>query len=785
MNEALTWWLALEALGLIAFPFAFLGLRFLADRGYSLSKMLGVLLMTYFLWLGANLHIAPNRRPTVIAIFFLLIAASAVVGYRNRHEIRTFVAQRWRHLLAMEVLFAAMFFVALFLHSYSADIFYAGSEKPTDNAVLNAVLRNEYFPPKDPWLAGYDINYYYFGHTAVATMVRLTGVASSVGFNLALPMIVSLAGIGIVGVAYNLMIDRTRLRYVLLVGVTGVVFFTILSNLEGVLELMRAHGIGSAGFYKWFHVTGLEGPGDSTEWYPTESYWWSRVYTFDFWPSQLFPFPRLRFGELRPEIMSFAFSVLLLGTAVNLWRSTELIGTREWWRRSYGFALPALALGALIAVHTWDAPTFFFVLVAAVAARNYLIERRIDGRSLLRLGAFAGALFLISVLVFAPYYRTDFASFQGLRLLEAPSTSRPQHLLLMWLPMLWLAGSLAAVSIGRWRPSRRLALLALAVPLGVLAVWALAFLFKAGLPGLIDEIEAREARWLSAGILAAALFLVALALLAHLRESEHEQRSGSAIFALLMVGTGLLIIYGIEFFWVKDPSWLPRFNTSIRANMQGWLLLGVGGGLGLYYIVTTWRPRTLGASLARGAWGIATLAVLAGGFVYPLTATFSTTNDFSVERHIEGLWSLKQGHPGEYDAITWLRDDLPGTPVIIEAVDLSYTPYSRVSSYTGLPTVLGWDQHEFWWRGGDWTPQDGRKEAIDQIYTGSDPAQVTRLLNQYDAEYVYVGWLEKEKYGPQVGSTFGSFMDIAYQNSEVTIYRMREAPAQAALEASE
>jgi uncharacterized membrane protein len=95
-----------------------------------------------------------------------------------------------------------------------------------------------------------------------------------------------------------------------------------------------------------------------------------------------------------------------------------------------------------------------------------------------------------------------------------------------------------------------------------------------------------------------------------------------------------------------------------------------------------------------------------------------------------------------------------------------------VSTFTGLPTVLGWDQHEFWWRGGAWDLQAGRKEDVERIYNTHDAAEAKRLMERYSVDYVYVGWLEREKYKDADFSKFAAFMDVALQNDEVTIYRM-------------
>ena len=49
-----------------------------------------------------------------------------------------------------------------------------------------------HFPPIDPYFAGGTINYYYYGHYLVAVLVKLTGITSSVAFNLAIATVFAL-----------------------------------------------------------------------------------------------------------------------------------------------------------------------------------------------------------------------------------------------------------------------------------------------------------------------------------------------------------------------------------------------------------------------------------------------------------------------------------------------------------------------------------------------------------------------------------------------------------------
>src|SRR3972149_9886750 len=85
--EAIVWWLTIELIGAVAFPMIFLLLRFLPGRGYAFSKIVGLLLVSYLLWLGASVHLIPNERWSIILVLALMAVSSSVLLWLNRHVI--------------------------------------------------------------------------------------------------------------------------------------------------------------------------------------------------------------------------------------------------------------------------------------------------------------------------------------------------------------------------------------------------------------------------------------------------------------------------------------------------------------------------------------------------------------------------------------------------------------------------------------------------------------------------------------------------------------------------
>lgn len=90
-----------------------------------------------------------------------------------------------------------------------------------------------------------------------------------------------------------------------------------------------------------------------------------------------------------------------------------------------------------------------------------------------------------------------------------------------------------------------------------------------------------------------------------------------------------------------------------------------------------------------------------------------------------------------------------------------------------MPTLLGWAGHEGQWRG-SYDIQSAREPAIQTIYNTLDVEMAQGLLEQYEVTYVYVGPLERSEYDPRGLEKFGRFMEVVYQQGEVTIYKMRK-----------
>ncbi len=782
MLQVVSWWAAVQALGLLALPLSLKVFRNLPDRGYAFSKILGLLCFSYVVWLSASARLLPNHRLTMI--FFLLAFSGLFVLWLRRHPdaITEQLKDHRPAILAVEIVFLSAFVLWALVRSYSPAI--VATEKPMDFAFLNSVLRASYFPPPDPWLSGFSLNYYYFGHFIVALLTKLTGVPSTVGFNLAVALFFALVAIGVFSLIYNLICAKGQGNRgkAIVFGLVGIMFLLVVSNLEGILEILYSRGIGLLEFWQWLNIKGLTHPYVSSQWYPTEHWWWWRatrvIDTFaneqslDYTITE-FPFFSFLLADMHTHVLALPSALMALALSINVLLSREPIGLNWAKRNPVELVIVMIGLGSLGAMHTWDLPSYTAIFITCLFLQSYLVRssphRWWSTPALMSVVIVAGTVF---------YYLPFYASFQ-----------RPITGILPWLgsgtrPVYWVilyglfgfivvtmtlveAVSRATKSIGQLKALTIVILLLLAP----LVVWTLIKMVPAALtPEPFAALSPIAARWrnlLPTILLQLLLFWI---IITKARKANEDNDQGPAeLYVFVLVLAATLLLYGTELFFVRDVLFGNRINTVFRLHYQAWILLSVAATYGLYYLSSLVRTTSFPQRFGRTVWWGITILLIAGSLLYPVTATINRSN-FSAKPTLDGLAFLT--YP-EREAIKWLRENTPEKAVLLEAAGGTYTEGGRISEWTGIPTVLAWPQHETMWRGSDENFRD-RPRDIETIFLSANMQEVKLLLMKYRITFIYIGNLEQQMYGEQARTRFSGLADIAFQNQAATILRVRE-----------
>ena len=793
MADVLAFWIAALVVAAFGFPIGAVLLRRLPDAGAGLSFPLGLVLASYGYFILRILDVLPAGRGGYIAAIALLGIVAAAVAGRDRW-LRVTWWRAWPGVVVAFGVFTLAFFGYVAFRSYNAEI--GGTEQPMDLMYLNATLNSEEYPPKDPWLAGEPASYYYFGYIQSGVLTAAADVPASAGYNLSLAYTFAAAAAGIGSLGFALarwMLGSRGKNWAMGAGALAVVLLLFVGSLAAVFEWTAAHGHINSGLYEAFgaeEIARCQGPTSeycyqgtaeprTSEWYPTEFWFWFRDTRIIPKTITEFPFFSFLLGDLHPHLMSIPLVLLVLGLTAATWRGRSLLSWRTHRRAPFAGLALAIILGALAFQNAWDVLTFTLAFALAIYARNL---RRLPPLPALGHGlAYLGPIALGALLLYLPW-AMDFSSQAGGLRPYVGAGTRPAHVLLQFGPVVF-AGLVAAV----WAARRLPRTLASNVLLGTAWIPLLPFIgwlvFAAVDGSLSEAVDARgSGGWVTLTFYAAAVLALSYAAVA----LAITRRAAALPAALAAIG--VLLLYGAELFLIKDVFFggSPRLNTVFKLSYQAWMLLSLAGGAAVIAAMAETRKRPIFAFAA-----VPALALVALGLVYPLLASFNRTEGFQLETQIDGLAALQRNDPGEYELVRWFTENTPrdavvleasgrrwagqgGQPALVDAGGSDYSDSGRIAARTGRATPIGWYFHEIQWRGDN--PENiaeftRRQEAVDAAYVSRDPERVLQVMREFGADYLVVGRVEMSRY-PGLMPEFGEFLDVAHQAGNYAIYRV-------------
>ncbi len=830
------WWLIIQILGLAVWPLVTRWLRWLPDRGYMLAKPIGLLLVSYGLWILATFSLIQN---TIGGIIVVLIGVAVLSAWAWRgfptsgaKEDRADLRGLWREHRALFIAYEIVFVVALIgwaiYRAHMPDL--STTEKPMEFAFFNAINRSPTFPPLDPWLSGYAIAYYYFGYVMMSLLHKLTGVTPGITFSLSNAFWFALAAASAFGVVGNLvLLFKQKAKTAAIIFATlGAVMLALMGNFEGSLEVAHANEVGSPEFWRWLDILEINGPAVQNPptipwWNPrSEGFGWawraSRV-IHDYPPDQVSPllsqitglpaadpstyqevideFPQFSYilGDMHPHVLALPFALVMMALALNLYQGAARGEITSLWsgeKRAPLWPLYALAVGSLSFLNTWDFPIYAFVLAAALglgywrASKLRLRDVFID---LLVLGA-------LGVVFYLPFYR-GFTSQAGGIAPNLYNGTRFVQFFVMFGPYLTIGlmfGLLLIYQAVRGKQTRALPFVGKAVGggLGIVALLAVV----AGVLGLgvtlisekarialdntlnamaqnglsvSDHLIARVTSPWTPLLLGIALAAIGLLWIARRKPStiEKEHNAPSPVdFVLLLFGVGLLLTIGTEFMFLVD-GFGYRMNTIFKFYYQAWALWAVASAFAAFYLIVGAKLNTI----VRGVAAVVVVIVVVLGLFYPAMA-IPTKMEEQTSPTLDALEYTARYAPDDYAAVQWLNQNVQGNPVILEAPGDEYNPgMSRISTWTGLPSVVGWHGHEGQWRG-NYDIQGPRMDQIKEIYTTGDANRMLELLKELNVRFVIVGPNEQRLYPPTGLAKFGQYLPVAFQQGSMMIYQV-------------
>jgi uncharacterized membrane protein len=282
-----------------------------------------------------------------------------------------------------------------------------------------------------------------------------------------------------------------------------------------------------------------------------------------------------------------------------------------------------------------------------------------------------------------------------------------------------------------------------------------------------------------------------------------------------------------EFVYLRD-GFGTRMNTVFKLYYQTWLFWGIASAFAFWSVMASILPGVVGKRKSRRRLGTdgelvagadddlllgerpvpgiarAVFVVVAGvfiflGMVYPVYAINSRALVESGRAGGGNSPLTLDGGPtiaasaNDYKVIQCLnRVARSDKDIVAEAIraGVAYnSDYGRVSGLTGIPTLVGWDNHERQWRGEtfetfnvDYDEQGNRlgtrQEAIAKLYNTTSWDEVRAIVNRFKITFIYVGPTERRDFTPEGIAKFDALKPVCI-DGEAAVYPAEVIPAQA------
>ncbi len=726
-----TWWLLAALLGLLGMPAAGRLFASFDDKGWFFSKILSIAVTGYAEWL---LVTTKNLRFSSASCIGIVVACGVLsVGifyWQSRKGIDCMPSGHLSLVLWEEVIFLGVFLIWTYLAGFNPAAH--GTEKFMDYGFMEAMMRSDTLPARDLWYSEGVINYYYGGQYFAVFLTKLTGCRVEVTYNLMRTFVAGFAFVLPFSLVYQLSADRMRNDASLphsgafqkavpaLSGLTAGISVCIAGNMQYVI-------------YRWVlpWIQKLRGEEASGYWFPDATRYIG--HNPDRPDKTIHEFPCYSFvlGDLHAHVVNIIF-VLLMAGLLYAWfqtvrrsrtdsiQDTDALNKGEELTTPRPLAEPHLLLaGFLLGLYRlnnyWDFIIYFVVASGTALWINLIEEKKHWLAAIGRTIGQALILFAAANLTSIPFSVLFESMVTGVAFAQ-------YHSLFYQLMVLW------------------------GLPLALGGFFVISQVLKAhvkkefSLPRLMNRMKTPD------------LFVI----------------------LLFICASGLILIP--ELVYVRDiyeGSGNARANTMFKLTYQAYMMFGMVMG----YVI--WNTLAFKASRAARAFctvGLVLLCLTFGYFGNCVNVWYGGWKDPGSRAGLNAVMFLHSEFSEDVGGIDWLKTNVPGTQVVLEANGDSYTDYCRVSAMTGLPTVLGWYVHEWLWRE---DPEDLNQKAsdVERIYTSSNMELVRALLRNYEVSYIFVGEKEREKYADALNlEGLKSLGTVVYQDAYGTTCILKVNP---------
>jgi uncharacterized membrane protein len=232
-------------------------------------------------------------------------------------------------------------------------------------------------------------------------------------------------------------------------------------------------------------------------------------------------------------------------------------------------------------------------------------------------------------------------------------------------------------------------------------------------------------------------------------------------------GVALLLAAACEVVYVPDifaSTPLARMNTIFKQSRLVWLLLAVASPVLVEWLLGRVRRRRVVPAL---------ILMLALASVYPVfgTAAWLQAHPRPASTPFGAESLFRQRFPGDAAAARFVARHARSGDVVLEETGDAYTWSSRIATFSGVPCVLGWGNHEAGWRD-DWGTVVARRADVESIYLDPLSARAQDRLKRYGVMWIILGDRERRRYGEGALAGLDGLGSRRFEEQGTIVYRI-------------
>lgn len=763
----LQWYIVILLCSVVSFPIVFKVFKNSLDKGYCLSKALGLILTSLIPWTILSLlpgMVSFNNILSYAGIAIIgTISVFVYLKSFSAEEKKTFYAffdKHYRYILLIEATMLLFIIIGGYLRGFTPDIL--AVHKLQEFVYIHSLLDTSTLPPENPWLEGYTLNIPYYGYFLIAHLVNLSGIELTKAFNLVPGTILGLIGILSGTICHSLTNKK-------LYGILGGFFAVTIANYDLLTQIIER---------------GTRFPLD----------WWRSAHAIQ--ADTLTPFALWSFtlGDLRPYFLVAPF--ILTITAILILNND--LFDKPFKERKLSIVFIALTSATAIMTDLFSILPIL-VLTIVFAVRNTTLSPKNLKKIAINLLAIFGLTGLLLIPFFLSYNIPFLLDYKGIGL----ASNLKEHMIvagIFFIPLLLfvilcftkltqlkgkavLYTSIALLSVFQ------LALL-INNPLAMsfLTIIAAILLIFFGLYSIYMALKYTQKdkittiTFLSLSIIAitgtiypnsilwAAFLVIAFfVLLLHKEISSKEK-----VFYALVIG--VIGVYITSFLFKTESFAETEVKILSYTATKALLLMPILLTVSIFYTFDYLK------GLSKDVYKILITLILLPGFIFLLVGPYQKSNKFTIipnlVPNLSGYNHMVVFHEADHAGIEWIKKNTNPNDIILEGVQSGDHMTGRISAYAGRKTVLGWpiEQRKSY-------PNmindiiNKRETDINSIYSIENKETILPLLSELKVNYIVVGELERKIYPPEALEGFERIATPVFKATGMTIYRLNRDSA--------